>query len=844
MRYSRSFAFICGAVLFASAQAVTPPEGEFGFRLGDDYQLATYTQLSAYWRKLEKESPRMKLVEIGKTAEGRPQLMAILTAPENHKKLARYREIARRLALAEDLSDEQAQALAAEGKAVVWIDGGLHATEVLGAQQLMELVYQLVSRSDPETLRILHDVIVLAVHANPDGHELVAGWYMREADPRKRSLSGVPRLYQKYIGHDNNRDSYLSSQAETINMNRVLFREWFPQIMYNHHQSGPAGSVMFAPPFRPPYNYSFDPLVVLGIEMVGAAMHSRFAAEGKPGLAMRRGAPYSNWFNGGMRSTTCFHNMIGLLTETIGNPTPMAIPFIPDRLLATANHPYPITPQAWHFRQSIEYSLTANRAVLDFASKHRQDLLFRIYRMGRNSIERGSRDHWTMTPTRVPKNAAGLRDPATRDARAYILPSSQPDFLTATKFMNSLIRTGVTIHRATAAFEAAGRSYPAGSYVVQTAQAFRPHIIDLFEPQDYPNDIPYPGGPPIPPYDNAGWTLAFQMGVAFDRMLEGVEGPFEKITDEILPPAGRITGPANPAGYLLSHQVNDAFRAVNSVLRDGGEVFWMNERNGEMFIRSGNRPLLEKLAAEVGLNFAGVAERPAGPALRLRPVRIGLWDRYGGSMPSGWVRWLFEQYEFPFEVIFNEKIEAGNLHAAYDVLVFVDGGIPASATAAARVAAAVRDFLERGGTVLAIGSSTNLARHLKLPVAAGVTQPRERFYVPGSLLQVRVDNRHPLAWGMPEKADVFFNSSPVFTLGPDSLARGLRPVAWFDSASPLRSGWAWGQHFLEGTAAVVEATVGRGKLFLYGPEVTFRAQPHGTFKLFFNGIYYGPAAGD
>ncbi len=248
----------------AQAPNVTSPKQFFGFNIGDDYQLATYTQFVDYWQKLDKESDRMKVVEIGKTAEGRPQLMAIITSPENFKKLDRYKEISRRLALAEGLTDEQARALAKEGKAVVWIDGGLHATEVLGAQQLIETVYQLVSRNDPRRLRILNDCIILAVHANPDGMELVSNWYMREKDPAQRSTSGLPRLYQKYAGHDNNRDFYMSNLPESTNMNRVLYTEWFPQIMYNHHQTGPAGTVMFAPPFRDPFNYNFDPLIPVG----------------------------------------------------------------------------------------------------------------------------------------------------------------------------------------------------------------------------------------------------------------------------------------------------------------------------------------------------------------------------------------------------------------------------------------------------------------------------------------------------------------------------------------------------------------------------------------------------
>jgi hypothetical protein len=476
------------------AQSVTPPAEHFGFDIGDDYHLATYTQFEAYWRKLADESPRMVLEEIGPTAEGRTQLMAIITSPRNHQNLARYQEISRRLALAGGLTDAEARAWSKEGRAVVWIDGGLHATEVLGAHQLIEMVYQMVSRTDEETMRFLDDVIILAVHANPDGMELVSSWYMRDPVPERRSTSGLPRLYHKYVGHDNNRDSYLVSQPETENMARILYREWMPQIMYNHHQTGPAGSVLWAPPFRDPFNYNFDPLVVMGIEMVGNAMHQRFVAENKPGAALRNGGPFSTWWNGGLRTTAYFHNIIGLLTETIGNPTPVEIPFIPDKQLPDLDMPLPIAPQEWHFRQSVEYSITANRAVVDYASRYRETLLYNIYLMGRSAIERGSRDHWTLHPTRLDSLKAkleedGVRDPMAgmiqgplagyfaagvpkeyyellhqpqqRDPRGYILPADQPDFPTATKFVNTLIKNGVTVHRATRDFEVGGKSFRA-----------------------------------------------------------------------------------------------------------------------------------------------------------------------------------------------------------------------------------------------------------------------------------------------------------------------------------------------------------------------------------------------
>jgi hypothetical protein len=889
----------------ASAQTVTSPRQHFGFNIGDDYQLATYTQFVEYWQKLDKESDRMKVVEIGKTAEGRPQLMAIITSPDNHKRLDRYKEISRRLALAEGLTDEQARALAREGKGVVWFDGGLHATEVLGAHQLIETVYRLVTRTDAETTRFLNDLIILAVHANPDGMELVSNWYMREKESTRRSTSGLPRLYQKYIGHDNNRDFYLSSQPETTNMNRVLYIEWLPQIMYNHHQSGPAGTVMFAPPFRDPFNYNFDPLIPAQLDLVGAAMHSRFAAEGKPGVTSRRGANYSTWWNGGLRTMAYFHNIIGLLTETIGNPTPIEIPFLPSRQLPDSNLHLPIEPQAWHFKQSIAYSVTANYAVFDIASRNRENFLFNIYQMGKNSIARGNTDSWTPTPRRViaaqaalktESSAEGsgqgrggsagpaefktlLRDPATRDPRGFILPADQRDFPTATSFINALIKTGVAVHRATAPFSVGGKTYPAGSWVVKSAQAFRPHVLDMFEPQDHPDDIPYPGGPPTRPYDSAGWTLAYQMGVQFDRILDGFDGPFEKVSGLQQPPAGKvsdgITGPC-----VLSHATNNAFIAVNRLLAAGHTVLW-NQRGDGGFVVTAPRDVLQKLAVDLGVSFE---LPPSGlvtsDAIKLRKLRIALADHYGGSMPSGWTRWLLEQYEFPFEVVFPKAVDAGNLSARYDVIIFPSGvGPSASGSGGGRGSSGgssqssrtnvpaefdsmvgsytsdrtgphLRRFLDEGGTILAVGrSSMNLAELMDLPVSNhlverspdGTTRPlpAQKYYIPGSVLQMAVDNTVPIAHGITNPVDIFFDNSPVFELAPDATLKGVRPVAWFNTATPLRSGWAYGQGYLEGGVQVLDAAVGKGKLYLFAPEITFRAQPAGTFKFLFNGIYLG-----
>lgn len=876
------------------AAHITTPKEQFGSNFGDDYFLANYKQISDYWRKLEKESPRLKVQVMGKTAEGRDQLMVVVTSPENQKNLEHYREISQKLAKAEGLTDDQARALAKEGKTVVWIDGGLHATETLGAQQLGEMVYQMASRTDAETMRFLNDVIVLFVHANPDGNDLVADWYMRNSDPKERTLNGLPRLYQKYIGHDNNREFFTSTQPETENINRALYHQWFPQLLYNHHQSGPAGTVVYSPPFRDPYNYNLDPAMLLGIQAMGTAMHERLAIEGKPGATMRSGGPYDGWWNGGIRNTATFHNTIALLTEMIGSPTPMRIPLVKERQIPSGDLAYPIAPQEWHFKQSIDYSISLNRAVLDHASTRRENILFGMYRMAKNSIERGSTDTWTANPRRDAEVAARIRGAESmvwaaqhtkefRDPRGYIIPSDQADFPTVIKFINSLRETGITIQRATASFTVAGKQYPAGSFVVPTAQAFRPHVIDMFEPQVHPDVFPYPGSPPTPPYDNAGWTLAFQMGIQFDRVLDSFSGPFENVADwNVKVPVGTVATASGAKGFITSPRTNDSYVAINRLLKGNEKVVRLTDSvtvNGKKFgpgavyVSAGKNTAaqLKEISSSLGINFDGVKTSAPASAKPMHTVRVGLWDNYGGSMPSGWTRWILEQYEFPFTRVFAPEIDAGNLNAKYDVLVFVEGAIPGAGGGGrgggggggtldepANIPAEfkgqfgrmstdksipkLREFVQNGGTIVAIGNSaTNIAAGLQLPVENHLTEngaalPRTKFYIPGSVLSVKVDNTQPIGFGIPDHVDAFFDASPVFKLGPDAASKGVKAIAWFDSKTPLRSGWAWGQEYLNGGVAAIDATVGKGRVLMFGPQIVQRAQPHGTFKFLFNGI--------
>jgi hypothetical protein len=353
------------------------------------------------------------------------------------------------------------------------------------------------------------------------------------------------------------------------------------------------------------------------------------------------------------------------------------------------------------------------------------------------------------------------------------------------------------------------------------------------------------------------------------------------VADVVAPPPGHVRGGPDSVGYLLGRHANDAFIAVNRLLKSGEDVLataadtTVNGRTypaGTFFVvrRAATLPALEAIAAQKGLSFEGMAARPSVGLRPVRPARVGLWDTYGGSMPSGWTRWLLEQFEFPFEVVFPKTLDMGHLGNRFDVLIFVDGAIPSNddrpvtqprpetiphefrdrlgITSVAKTVPALRQFVEGGGTLVAIGSSTSVSSHFGLPIRDALVErsgrdghetalPASKFYVPGSLLSARLDTTHPLAFGLSEHADVFFDHSPAFTVLPEASRAGVRAVAWFDTPRPLRSGWAWGQQYLDQAVAVVDAAFGRGRVVLSGPEIAWRGQLHGTFKLLFNCLY-------
>ncbi len=854
-----SIACVLAPALLGAQQASVPhPRDGLGFTPGDDYQIADYTQMLDYFRRLDAASDRVRVEVVGKSTQGRDLIVAVITAPENFAKLDRYKTIARKLAFARELSDDEARALAKEGKAIVWIDSGLHALETAHAQHAFLLAYRMATDESEEIRRIRNDVIlVLMPSVEPDGMDTVAYWYRKTVRTPYQD-SPMPWLFGTYASYDNNRDYFMQTQVETQVVSRLLYFEWLPQIVYNHHQ-GFYPARIFVPPFPDPFNPNIDAGILRGIELIGAAMQHRFEQEGKDGVLSRYG--FSSWYNGSLRTTTYFHNMIGILSETT-HDTPSPFFYDPKEMPArfgngwstrepSTNYPRP-WPGGWiHYREVLDYMLTGSLAVLDAASKYREDLLYRVYQVASHQI------------------ALGKTDPPV----AYVIPPAQHDPPVAAKFIEVLMRGGVEVQRADAPFTADGRRFPAGSYVISLAQAYRPFVKDLLEPQRYPDVRAYPGGPPVPPYDNAGWTLSYQMGVRAVPIERPFPAPLTSLT--AFPKAtGGVSGSAR-YGFALDPRQNNTVTAVHRLWKLGRPVrrtpapLAVGDTTlppGAFVLPRGGSTdsLVRTFARDLGLAVHGLDAAPPSLA-ELRPKRIGVYKSWATEWVDdwvageGWVRWMFDQYEIPYRSLVNADVRQGNLRARYDVILIPDqalddivGGyragrrqfeLPHRALPPPEYqggiedvgVAALKTFVEQGGTLVLVDRACDLATErfgLAITnVLAGLKSTE--FFGPGSIVRATVDTTQTLGFGMSSEAGVFFRKSRAFA----SSNPAVQTIVAYGDRDVLLSGWLVGEPHLAGKGAVVEAPLGRGRVILLGFTPYFRGQPHGTFKLLFNALY-------
>jgi hypothetical protein len=851
---------LLAAVLFgvgalpAMAQVPRPVE-VFGFEPGADYRLADYTQLIEYYRRLDAASDRVLMQEIGRSTRGLPMYVLFISSAENLAQLDRWRDISQRLARGR-LADDEARALARQGKAVIWIDTGLHSTEVATTQHAPLLAYHMATDESEETRRMRDDVVlILMPQMNPDGHEIVVDWY-RQQLRTPFETTGPPVVYHEYVGHDINRDWFMITQDETKHVSRVLYEEWFPQIIYNHHQTAPFPARIFIPPFADPVNPHIPPLVVRGVNMVGEHMAKRLEEEAMPGTVSRM--TFTMWWNGGMRTVPYFKNMIGLLSEVAhASATPRY--HHPDSLpefFGTGSHRIPARepsvyyanpwPGGWaRLGDAVQYHLVSSLGAIDIASRLREDWLFNIHRMGRDAIAAGEDG----------------------GPFAYVIPmdDAQWDRGEAAHLVNTLRRGGVEVHRATSSFRAGDRAHAAGSYIIYAGQAFRAYIVDLMERQEHPHREQYPGGPPQAPYGGlSGWTLPIQMAVQTHR----IDQPFTAQAVALATPAvpaGTVTGDAR-FGYMLTPRRNASATAINRLLAAGERVsiatagFRAAGRvwdAGTFVIETGpqTRQRVEQAALDLGLDFVGSATRPTPALSPLRQPRVALYRSWTANMDEGWTRFVLNRHEFSITTITDADMRAGDL-AGFDMIILPDqsatsilrghapGRMPDEFTGGIgdAGAAALRAFVEAGGRVLALDAATDFAiEHFGLPVentTAGVS--RSELYVPGSLIRMDVDAAHPVAWGMQHEGAAFFQDSRAFRAvdqQADAASR-VEIVASYGDADLLLSGWEIGaQQHLAGRAAVVRVPQGSGDVVLIGFRPQFRAWPTGTFKLLFNSIF-------
>jgi hypothetical protein len=815
-----------------SAATVPQPRDVLGFTPGDEHKLANYEEIVSYFERLEKASDRIRLQRFGATSTGKPMVAAFISDPDNLKKLDKYRDISRRLALGL-ATPAEAQKLAGEGRAIVWIDSGLHASEVAPSQHAPELAYKMITSDTEEIKRIRHQVILIQIPSiNPDGLDWVVEWYRHNLGT-PYELAPLPRLYQQYAGHDNNRDWFMLNLPETRHVTKLLFQDWFPQIVYNQHQAPPFPARIFIPPYAEPLNPNIPHAVMEEINLIGAAMKERLARNEQPGTLSYWG--YDAWWNGGLRSVPAFHNMHGILTETAGfaygNSKVYNARDFPERFgngmptkQPTVFYEQPWMGGKWGVREAIDYMLTADVAILDLAAARSSHFLLKAYEMARANMQASARPY------------------------AYVVRPDQSDSSSAREMLRRLAMAGIKVERAAAAFEANGASYPEGSYVLRAAQPFRGYLVDLMEPQRYPELKAGISGPTKPPYDIAGWTLPMQMGVNFDR----VDTPFNAPLED----AGEI----RPMAPSRDHRDSGFFLTMADLTGRGAKVRW--SRDGS---------LLEP--NDSGFN---------GAAYEMVRPRVAVYEPWTANIDSGWTVWLLDYFKVPHTVLHNGDLRAGGLRAKFDTLIiasqtaqsilhgFRQGERPSSQpggdvgaqqrpeyTGGIELAglAELDRFVRDGGTLLAFDQATELpVREFPLPVRLLLRpQPESRdaeipatgYYCPGSLLRIQVDTSNPLAFGIPKEAFAFSSGGQAFEsmLLPQFNAgdREVRTVANYAGSNLLASGWISGERAVMGKAILIEARHGQGSVVLFGFRPQHRGQTFGTFKFVLNAVYLGSA---
>jgi hypothetical protein len=834
---------------------ITPPEKFFGHQLGADRKMARWDRIVEYFKALEKQSDRMRVVDMGPTTMDNPFLLVFISSPANLAKLEQYRQMNVKLSDPRGVPEAEIRKIVEEGKAVIVQSMSLHASEIGGSQMAPELAFDLLSRDDAETRRILEHVIFLMIPSfNPDGQIMVTDWYRKYVGTEYEGAN-LPWLYHKYVGHDNNRDAFQTNMIESQYMAKILFRDWIPQAYLDHHHMGSYGARLYVPPYADPVRPSADPLVWREISWYGGHIAYKEEENDKSGIV--NAAIYSGWGHFGFHWITPFHNIAGMLTESASARLATPLYIHPDQLRGetrglpeyeeqtTFPHPWP--GGWWRLRDIVEQQKIAAWALLDLAARNRETVLWNAYLKARRQTERG---------------AAG--SPA-----AYVIPAAQHDPLTAMKLVQKLLVQGIEVQQAKNEFRSGARVFGAGSYVVTLAQPKMGVIRWLLGRTFYP-DNSYTRdreNNPIRPYDMATDTMAEFMGVEVEP-IDAVDAELTRATEIV--PGGHVVEGA--AGYLLDGRANDGVHAVNLLLAKNVRVRRADQASADGSVRAGDflvaadapRAVLAEVAKEAGVDFAGL-KADISRAHAVRMPRIAMYQRYGGgNMDEGWTRFLLEQWGFPYTSLFDKDMKSTGLEAKYDVIILPAdsiaamtgerdtsadrrGGFPGSQNVPPEYRSgfgkegvdALKTFVQKGGTLVTFGQAGALPiERFDLPLRNAVAglKPTE-FWCPGSTLRVEFDTANPLAYGMPEHGlATFLAGSQVYEIVPTDRNEQVEVVSTYVDRDILQSGWLLGEQVIAKKPAMVAVRHGAGRVVLIGFRPQHRAQTHGTFKLVFNAL--------
>ena len=836
------------------------PEAFFGHPMGADRRLVSYDEYLPYYHLLAERSDRVTIETLGKTVGGRDLVLVTVSSPENLAALDRYRRISARLNDPRGLSPAGIDSLVEAGKTVLFVSLNIHSTEIGSSQMGMEWVYRLATGGPETAAGALDDVIVLLVPSmNPDGQVMVTDWYRTHVGTAYEG-SPLPRLYHPYAGHDDNRDWFMLNLPETRAVNDLLYHRWFPQIVLDEHQMGPRGPRIFVPPYADPLSGNVPPLVMRGADLIGAGMALDLEERGKAGVIS--GYSFDAYWPGGTRSTPWWKNTVGILTEVASPRIATPIDLDPAELKGgrkglpeyrrQVNFPNPWSGGWWRLRDVVDYELIVSDSALRTAARHRRDFLANRARMALDAVGRGREE-----------SPAG-----------FVIPAGQRDPGAASRLVDLLRENGLEVDRTLSPVMASGETLPAGSFVIPASQPFRPFLLEMMEPQVYPEVRQGPGTRAIyAPYDVTAWTLPELMGVetrALASLPEVSLAPVEGPTWTPPPPLPD----AAQASWALTPTENDAYAAVFRLLAGGVPVSQALDSvrtpdgplpPGAFLVTASSRVVAKALD---GLRAHAFRPGPAAtPGFRRRSLhlpRVGIYQSWLAPTDEGWTRFVLDGFGLPYTVLHNRDIQDQPLARRFDSIILPDQSLselvdgreggkagpgerrpaPYAGGLGAAGVNALREFVQRGGTLVTLGDAAGLPiGEFDIPVrdaAKGVD--RADLDVPGTLLRVEVDRAHPLGFGMPPEATVFVTRPPLLTTEPPGPEGNRKVVARFVAEDRVvASGWAVGAARLAGQPVLVETTLGRGRIVLFAFRPQFRGQTQGTYRMFLNALL-DPAA--